>query len=114
MLGFSHPDTCDDGVQQAVPVDFVLFYHFSMSFSNSRPPKGAILLPWKQQNLGPVLLSEMEFSLGKLYCLALISMCMCNFCLKGYHFNNSVPHQQINRGYGFLFHFCLQHINVYA
>lgn len=85
-----------------------------MSFSNSRPPKGPILLLWKQQNLRPVLLSEMEFSLEKLYHLALVLMCVSNFCLKGYNFNDSVAHQQVNRGYGFLFHFYLQHINVYA
>ena len=52
-----------------------------------------------------MLFSEIEFSLGMLYCVALVSMSVCNFCLKRYHSTNSVPHEQVNEDVDFCFVF---------
>lgn len=49
-----------------------------------------------------VLFSERDISLGKLYHLALVSMYVSIFCLKGYHFSNSVPHEQVHEDADFV------------
>lgn len=104
MLGFSSPRLLWPWCAIGNLVHFVCGMTFLVPFCNLRRPNGPILLPWKQQKFGPtyLLFSEIEFSLETLYHLALVSVNVCNFCLKLY-FTNSMPHEWVNEDVDFCF-----------